>query len=98
MRKFIDSIKDFCKWVSSDGLLHILVCYAVMLAITPLGVTFWSGAAGAIILAAIPSIVKEGYDYMRGASWQTIWHDLLCDAIGMGLGLLTLLLWWLCNL
>lgn len=98
MRKFIESVKAFAKWVNTDGLLHILVCYAVMLTIVPFGNSFWAGAAGAIILAAILSLVKEGYDYLRGASLQQIWHDLLCDAIGMGLGVLTLLLWWLCNL
>lgn len=87
MRKLLDFLKLAREWVSVDGLLHILVCALIVLvfgAFLPL----WA----AFIVAVVVGIVKEVYDLLSRKGTPE-WRDLLCDLIGIVLGLLIATLW-----
>lgn len=98
MKKIIEKIKGFAKWVASDGLLHALVCYAIVLAVFPVFDKPVEGIAAALLLAVVASMGKEVYDLAKGCELKHVWHDLICDAIGIGCAMVTVLIWWLCNL
>ena len=91
MKKLITKIT---KWVGTDGLLHFLVCYAMMLALTPIiGLTATLGIT--IILATI----KELWDYciQKDNNEEQVMHDVICDAVGIISALLTMAVWWMGN-
>jgi hypothetical protein len=81
------------KWIATDGLLHMLACFAIMLAFTPIVGVWW--AMGITTAAAIG---KEAFDAIKGADIDAINHDFVCDAAGLLIGVLTIALWWVCNL
>lgn len=90
----MDKIKALLKWIATDGLLHILVCYAMMLTLSPMVGTY------AIGITTIVALGKEAYDYFikKSNNLEQVTHDLICDAIGMGASYVTIFLWWVCNL
>ena len=95
----MEKIKKFINWIAIDGLLHILVCYASILAVTPMAVSLGKGVVAGTIVAMALSLIKEGYDILvKRCSLENVWHDLLCDAIGLTCGYLTIFVWWLCSL
>lgn len=85
----MEKIKNIIKWIGTDGLLHFLVCYAMMLALTPI-IGWW-----ALIPTAIVAAAKEGYDFFiqKDNDKQQVVHDLICDLAGVILAYLTMLLW-----
>lgn len=91
MKEFIKSIM---KWVGTDGLLHFLVCFAMMLMFTPIVGIWW--ALGVTVLAAA---LKEIWDFFiqKDNNFKQVMHDVVCDGVGMVTAYLTILLWWLCN-
>lgn len=94
--KVIEKIKGFLKWVNVDGGLHALANYSIMLAAYPMFKDPGTGIVVAFLAAILASIGKEVYDmFSDGCSIKNAWHDLLCDALGMGCAVLTWLLWWL---
>ena len=80
------------KWVGVDGLLHLLVCWLVILVITPM-----NGFGAAIITAAVLSLGKEAWDVFiqKDNDKHQAMHDLICDGAGVLAGLLTIALWWI---
>ena len=97
--KVIETIKKFCAWVAIDGLLHALVCYGIMLAVYPMFESHEAGILWSFATACAASMGKEIYDVFRTqCTPEHCWHDLLCDAIGMGCGSLTWFVWWICKL
>ena len=89
MKKLFETLKKIKEWVATDGLLHFLVCYALMVALTPIA-GWW--ALPVTILAALG---KEGYDYFiqKDNNKQQVIHDLICDGAGVLCAYLTMLLW-----
>ena len=85
MRKLIKSI---IKWIAVDGLLHFLVCYALMLTFTPIVGIWW-----AVLITVIPAIAKELWDGLiqKDNDIRQIAHDLVCDGVGM-LGAIVIML------
>lgn len=90
----LEKIKSIAKWVGTDGLLHFLVCFAMMLALTPI-IGIWM-TLGATVLA---SVLKEAWDYLiqKDNDKTQVLHDIICDACGIILAVLTMLVWWACN-
>ena len=85
MKEFIKNLLPAIKnYMGVDGLLHMLVCYAIV-------VTFGliEYKAGIIIALGL-SIFKECYDYsyrkQNPWDWEHTFHDLIFDAIGILLG------------
>ena len=72
------------KWIRRDGLLHIETC-AFIAVIFGLFLSWW--AAGFVALAE--GIGKEIWDIKHGVA---NWHDLICDFIGIALGIIIVLL------
>lgn len=68
-------------WIRTDGLLHILVSSLLMFAlgwVRPLWI--------AVLIVLAVGVAKEVYDLVSGKG-EAEWHDLLCDVIGIILGL-----------
>ena len=94
--KLLEKIKGFFKWVNVDGGLHALANYSIMLAVYPMFGDPCTGMGVAFVAAILASIGKEVYDmFSDGCTIKHAWHDLLCDALGMGCAVFTWLLWWL---
>ena len=53
----MEKLKNIIKWIATDGLLHFLVCYAMMVSLTPL-IGFY-----ALIPTTIVAAAKEAYDF-----------------------------------
>ena len=85
----MEKLKNIIKWIGADGLLHFLVCYAMMLALTPL-MGFY-----ALIPTATVAAAKEGYDYHieKDNNREQVIHDLICDGAGVLCAYITILLW-----
>ena len=87
-------LKEIIKWIATDGLLHIQSCYSINLACVPVVGYWWAKG-----ITAAFAIGKEVVDVLRGKNnWEQVSHDLICDAAGMLMTDLTVLVWWLCNL
>lgn len=85
----IDKMKKLFAWVGIDGLLHILTCYAMMLALTPI-----IGFGIASYVTALAAALKEAYDYFvqKDNDVIAVGHDFACDGIGYILACLTILI------
>lgn len=80
--KFFNTIKN---WVRTDGLLHIVVSalICVMLGwINPIWI--------APLVTLLIGIGKEIYDKVSKKGTAE-WHDLICDIIGIVIGMLCIL-------
>ena len=75
-----EQVTRLIKWMGADGLLHFLVCYALMLTITPLENYWW--AIGATIAA---SATKEAWDYFvqKDNTMPQVLHDVIMDVAGI---------------
>ena len=73
--------------MATDGLLHFLVCYALMLTLGPF---FGNWIALGITLAF--AFGKEAYDVFieKDNNYQQAWHDLVCDFAGIVAALLVM--------
>ena len=92
MKRFFEKLKDIAKWVATDGLLHFLVCYAMMLTFEPMVGIWWAKA-----ITATFAIGKEVIDALRGKNnTQQVVHDLICDGAGILIADCTIFVWWLC--
>ena len=85
----MEKLKNIIKWIGTDGLLHFLVCYAMMLALSP--IIGWY----ALIPTAIVAAAKEGYDFhiRKSNNKQQVVHDLICDAAGIAAAYATMAIW-----
>lgn len=85
----MEKLKNAIKWVGVDGLLHILTCYAMMLALTPM-----IGFAVASYATALAAALKEAFDYFyqKDNDIVAVGHDFACDAVGYILACLTILI------
>ena len=85
----MEKIKKVILWVGTDGLLHFLVCYAMMLALTPV-IGWW-----ALIPTIVAALAKEGYDYhcKKSNNLEQVVHDLICDAVGIASAYATMAIW-----
>lgn len=86
----MERLKKLIKWVAIDGLLHILVCYAIMLALTPM-----IGGWLAMLITLVVSAIKEAYDYyiQEDNDREQVIHDAACDVVGMALAVATVMIW-----
>ena len=86
----MEKLKTICRWVGVDGLLHFLVCYGMLLALTPIVGVWW-----AIFSVTEASLVKEAMDYLiqKDNDRNAVLHDLICDGAGVLAALITLIIW-----
>lgn len=86
----LNKIKNIMKWVETDGLLHFLSCYAMTLALTPIIGIWWTLLATAII-----ALGKEAVDFFiqKDNDKNAVLHDLILDACGILVALITMLVW-----
>lgn len=90
MVKIIEIFKKFYGWMRSDGLSHLLLCYAIFLTFEPIIGVYW-----ARIVTIVFAIGKEAFDYFyqKDNDLKEVCHDLACDAIGIMLANVTTLIW-----
>lgn len=94
MKKIIEKIKGFAKWVASDGLQHIGAIDLIILTLTPIIGIWWAS-----LVAIVIGIGREAVQFLRGKNTkEQVHHDLICDGIGLIMAYLTIAVWWLCNL
>ena len=74
-------IKAIWRWLRTDGLLHITCSALILLALCDV-MPLWA----AIVITVILGIGKEIYDRHHDGTAEL--HDLICDAIGIVLGVL----------
>lgn len=97
MKKIIDTIKIAAQsalaWMRSDGIIHNLMCYSILLTLAPIIGAEW--ARGVTVACAFG---KEAFDVFvqKDNDWREALHDLACDAMGMMEAELTLAIWPIC--
>lgn len=86
----MSKLKELFKWVGTDGLLHFLVCYAIMLTLSPI-----IGIAWAVIPSVGLSVIKEVIDYCieKDNNESQVLHDLIFDAVGIVGAIVVMALW-----
>lgn len=83
----MEKIKNIINWIGTDGLLHLLACYALMLTFSPLGFGWASAVTWAIAIA------KEAADIARKSNnIQQALNDIIRDAIGWGCGTIVIII------
>lgn len=87
-------MEKIIKYIGSDGLLHILVCYAIMLSLTPIVGIWWS-----ILITVIAALGKEAYDLYNkdDCTDDMVLHDLICDGAGVFMSFIIIGVWLLIN-
>ena len=87
MKNLIERVKKIFSWIiskeGSDGEAHIIVC----LLLTSI-VSMLTSLALGVFTAIIAGVGKEVNDITKGDTWKNSVHDLICDAIGIALGLI----------
>lgn len=75
-------VSSLRSWIATDGLLHIIASMAVFF-----WIALWGGLETACILTAFVGVAKEMFDIIiKGQKpCANNLHDLVCDAIGIGL-------------
>lgn len=86
----METIKKMLKWVGIDGLLHFLVCYAMMLTFTPM-----MGLAWAVLATTGVAVLKEVWDFciQKDNDAEQVLHDVILDGTGILIALITISLW-----
>lgn len=86
----METIKKMLKWVGIDGLLHFLVCYAMMLTLAPM-----IGLAWAVLATTGVAVLKEVWDFciQKDNDAEQVLHDVILDGIGILIALITISLW-----
>lgn len=74
-------ITRFESWMRVDGLLHCLVSAIIFMLLARI-----ANPVGAAIITLIIGSFKEAYDEENGGTSE--WHDMICDCIGVALGVL----------
>ena len=85
----MEKLKNIIKWIATDGLLHFLVCYALMVALSP--ITGW----WALLVTALAALSKEAWDYFveKDNNKEQVIHDLICDGAGIAAAYATMAIW-----
>lgn len=76
----METIKKMLKWVGIDGLLHFLVCYAMMITFAPM-----IGLAWAVLATTGVAVLKEVWDFciQKDNNEQQVMHDIVFDILGI---------------
>lgn len=72
-------------YIRVDGLLHIMASAIILLSLHPFIGYLWS-----LAITIVAGITKELYDRFTDGAAE--WHDLICDAIGIGYASMVILL------
>ena len=73
-----EQVTRLMKWMGTDGLLHFLVCYALMLTFFPF-IGWW-----AVLPTMAAAIGKEAVDYFvqKDNNVKQVAHDFIFDLAG----------------
>lgn len=80
MYNIMNKLKQLYKWIANDGLLHILICIAIILSLQPI-----IGYLLSLFITIIFAVIKEIYDYFiqKDNTVDQIKHDIICNSIGI---------------
>jgi hypothetical protein len=80
-------MKKILQWMATDGLLHFLVCYAMLLTFAP-----YVGNWIALGITLAFALGKEAYDVFieKDNNFSQATHDLICDFAGIVVALLVM--------
>ena len=93
LKKFYNNVAGIVsaayKWIATDGLLHILVCYSLMLTLEPMIGKDWAWG-----ITTLVAIGKEVYDlWKKKNNLKQALHDLVCDYGGIGMSYIAMWMW-----
>lgn len=94
MKKVIDFLKSVWNWVRLDGMLHIVVCMVLTVVFTALFkliVPLWTATLIACVCTMAIGFAKEIWDRCSKKGTAE-WHDIICDAIGVALAVITIVI------
>lgn len=91
----MNKLKHLYKWITNDGLLHILMCIVLMLSFYLIIGYFLS-----LLIVIIFGLIKEIYDYyiQKNNNKEQIKHDIICDILGILIGTIILIIHYIINL
>lgn len=75
-------VEKIRSWIRQDGLLHILACAVLFLALCG-----FVPALVALGLTVLAGVLKEVVDGVTGMGTASL-HDILCDLMGIVLGII----------
>ena len=84
-------LKKVLNWLfATDKLLHMLVCFSIMLTGNLVG----GDLVNTLIVTTVVAVAKEYFDLLirRSNTWKHSLEDILADAIGAGLAILLIVL------
>lgn len=82
VKEFITKVRGY---IRVDGLLHIMASAIILLSLHPFIGYLWS-----LAITIVAGITKELYDRFTDGAAE--WHDIICDAIGIGYASMVILL------
>lgn len=90
----MDKIKQLYKWITNDGLLHILICMVLMLSFYLI-----IGYILSLLITIIFGLIKEIYDYFiqKDNNINQLKHDVICNSIGIIISSIIILLHYFIN-
>ena len=91
----MNKIKQLLYWISTDGLLHMLVSMVMLLSCF-----YIFGYVYSIILTLMICIIKEFYDYFinKSNTIKQISHDIICDLLGVLMATFILIIHYIINI
>lgn len=89
IEKAVSTVSSVIDWFATDGLLHILVVFAIFNFLASLIPAGW-----ALLIAEVIGLVWELRSLVTGKGTGTAaWKDILCDNIGLVFGLINYMLY-----
>lgn len=91
MKRIFTAIKTALRWIGYDGALHFALSALLVVGFSAFA-PVWSGVAVAVALG----LGKEIYDLCKvgakGYDWKHSAHDIACDAAGLLVGFVCVML------
>lgn len=90
----MNKLKQLCKWIENDGLLHILICIVLILSFYLI-----IGYVLSLFITIVFGLIKEIYDYFiqKDNNLNQIKHDVICNIIGIIISSIIILLHCIIN-
>ena len=89
MKKIFELIKSLYNWLNTDGLLHLLVSFLILISLYILNIKFYI----CLIITICIGLLKEVYDLIKKKNniKQSL-HDIICDLIGITISVIIIII------
>ena len=89
MKKILELIKSLYNWLNTDGLLHLLVSFLILISLYILNIKFYI----CLIITICIGLLKEVYDLIKKKNniKQSL-HDIICNLIGITISVIIIII------